>query len=566
MKSIKQTFLAGLRLLSKHGRRVLLWYGIVLIALATLDAAALYFVSQLFSTNATSAKSIQIEAGASTLVIVISLFIAKTVLSTLASWFAVNSFAREEVRIGSANFSAQMGQDWSSQINNPVTDLYNTVDQGPTNLIQGFIFNVVVIASEAANALLMLFALLFLQPLTACIAAIYFLAIAIAQHKLLSQSSANAGGRVVLFTNSVYQLLNDAFNLRKLLSIQPSTSIAVELEQRRRHLAIARARVAFLGLLPRYFMELILAVGLAVIAGVTYAVYDTQSAISAITVFAAAGFRLLPIINKIQGLILQLFSTLPRAQLAIIAPAEPLNIVHSVSDSKEHLALSCITFSYPSSSQPVLTDISISFERGLQYAIIGPSGAGKTTLIDVCLGLLTPQQGVVERNEQLTLAYVPQETYIAGISIEQNVALEWDSDSIDKGQVEEVIHHSNIESLLSREHSESNISGASLSGGQKQRIGLARALYKKPDILFLDEVTSSLDAQTEHQVMKSIHALRGATTVIIVAHRLSTVQHVDRVVYMEDGKVLGIGTFDELRRHIPSLQRQIELGTLHLLD
>ena len=108
--------------------------------------------------------------------------------------------------------------------------------------------------------------------------------------------------------------------------------------------------------------------------------------------------------------------------------------------------------------------------------------------------------------------------------------------------------------------------GSKLSGGQKQRIGLARAIYRNPSLLFLDEVTSALDAETEHAVMSSIEQLRGSITVVIVAHRLSTVQHADQVIYVEDGKVLGMGTFEELRKSIPQLQRQIELGTLDLLD
>jgi ABC-type multidrug transport system fused ATPase/permease subunit len=313
-------------------------------------------------------------------------------------------------------------------------------------------------------------------------------------------------------------------------------------------------------------MELILAIGFALIAGITYAIYGAQGAISAVTVFAAAGFRLLPIINKIQGLVLLLFSTLPRAQLAIVNPSQSSENVVANTSSGDYLTLKGITYSYPSSQQPVLSDISVSFRRGLQYAIIGPSGAGKTTLVDVCLGLLTPQYGVRSQKEHLSMAYVPQETYIADLPVEGNVALEWNSIAINKDKASRAIHQSNIESLLDRENSVTRISGTSLSGGEKQRIGLARALYKQPDILFLDEVTSALDAQTEHLVMKSIHELHGVTTVVIVAHRLSTVQHANQVIYMEDGKVLGVGTFDELRHHIPSLQRQIELGTLHLLD
>jgi ABC-type bacteriocin/lantibiotic exporter with double-glycine peptidase domain len=203
---------------------------------------------------------------------------------------------------------------------------------------------------------------------------------------------------------------------------------------------------------------------------------------------------------------------------------------------------------------------------GLQYAIVGPSGAGKTTLVDICLGLLQPQTGNVSCSSDAIISYVPQETHIARLSLEQNIALEWDSNKIDAVRMKDSIDAAQLAKVLEGRASTSELSGQALSGGQKQRIGLARAIYRNPSLLFLDEVTSALDAETEHAVMSSIEQLRGSITVVIVAHRLSTVQHADQVIYIDDGKVLGMGTFEELRKSIPQLQRQIELGTLDLLD
>jgi ABC-type multidrug transport system fused ATPase/permease subunit len=319
-------------------------------------------------------------------------------------------------------------------------------------------------------------------------------------------------------------------------------------------------------MLPRYFMELILAVGLGVIAGITYLISGTQGAISALTVFAAAGFRLLPIVNRIQGLILQLFSTLPAARLVLVE-ATPKVYVRSVSPEMDDLVtVRNVSFQYSSSTTSVLSEIDLSFKRGLQYAIVGPSGAGKTTLVDMCLGLLHPSSGEISVQSNLRIAYVPQETYIARIPLLENIALEWNSEFVDGDHASTTARNALIENVLRGRDEDIELASTSLSGGQKQRIGLARALYRNPDLLFLDEVTSALDAETEHAVMESVQSLRGKATVVIVAHRLSTVQHADQVIYMDAGKVLGVGTFDELRRTIPSLQRQIELGTLDLLD
>ena len=565
MKGIWRLFKQGLSILSPQGKRVLFLYGLGLVLLAGLDGIALYFVSQVFTTSS-GGESIEIRSGGSMLVWVIALFGLRTVCSTLISWISVKRFALEEVRIGSANFEHLMAKTWNERVDSSVGDLYNGVDRGPTNMVQGLLLNVVTIFSEATTAFLVLGALLFLQPTTAIIASLYFTVVAVIQHRLLSRTSSKAGETVVTHLDSVYEILSDAHPLSKLLSISPSLTLGSHLQSQRQALALARGRVVFLGMLPRYFMELILAVGLAVIAGGTYAISGAEAALSAVTVFAAAGFRLLPIVNRIQGLILQLFSTIPAAQLALIdqTVSTPSEQKMPTNDSYA-LVLNDVSFRYPTSTSDVLSGVSLLLSAGLQYAIVGPSGAGKTTLVDICLGLLQPQEGTVHASSA-TIAYVPQDTHIARLSLQQNIALEWNRDAINASLVEKAIKRAQLTRVLDGRSATNELSEQGLSGGQKQRIGLARAMYRNPSLLFLDEVTSALDAETEHAVMSSIESLRGTTTVVIVAHRLSTVQHADQVIYLENGRVLGVGTFDELRKSIPQLQRQIELGTLDLLD
>jgi ABC-type multidrug transport system fused ATPase/permease subunit len=380
----------------------------------------------------------------------------------------------------------------------------------------------------------------------------------------LSRRSSRAGEIVVEKTNLVYDTLADSHAMGKLLAINPSLTLEDFLNEQRAGLSTARARVVFLSLLPRYFMELILAVGLAVIAGVTYALSDAKGAVSAVTIFAAAGFRLLPIVNRIQALVLQLFSSLPVSKLAFIqvldTDARPTR--DNTTSADYVVELDNVSFSYRNSPRSALSNVSLSLEHGKQYAVIGPSGAGKTTLIDICLGLLSPTQGVVRIRQTSKLGYVPQDTHVARLNLRSNIALEWSEDAINTDQFDSARQQASLGSVLDGRDAAERLSDTSLSGGQKQRIGLARAVYRSPDILFLDEVTSALDAETEHSVMKSIMDLKGKATVVIVAHRLSTVQHADCVIYVDEGKVQGIGTFEELRQALPSLQRQIELGTL----
>lgn len=565
MKSIWRLFTQGVSLLSRQGKQVLVSYGFGLVLLAGLDGIALYLVSQVFTTSV-GGESIEVRSGGSLLIWVVALFGLRTVFSILISWISVKKFALEEVRIGSENFEYLMGKSWNERVDSSISDLYNGVDRGPSSMVQGLLVGVVTIFSETATALLILGALFFLQPTTALIATAYFGFVAILQHKLLSRTSSRAGESVVIHTTTVYEILSDAYPLSKLLSVSPSSSLGSYLQSQRQALSLARGRVMFLGMLPRYFMELILALGFAIIAAGTYAISGTGDALAAVTVFAAAGFRLLPVVNRIQSLILQLFSTSPAAQLALFertAQSEP-KTSRQTSTSYE-LLLDNVSFRYPTSTNNVLSNVSLSLSQGLQYAIVGPSGSGKTTLVDVCLGLLHPQEGTVCL-ASTSVAYVPQDTHIARLPLHQNIALEWSLEATNNSVVDAAIEQAQLEHILADRSAAGVLSEQGLSGGQKQRIGLARALYRTPTLLFLDEVTSALDSETEHAVMASIESLRGTTTVVIVAHRLSTVQHADQVIYLDEGRVLGVGTFDELRRSIPRLQRQIELGTIDLLD
>jgi ATP-binding cassette subfamily C protein len=192
-----------------------------------------------------------------------------------------------------------------------------------------------------------------------------------------------------------------------------------------------------------------LAVGLVIIAGGTYAISGTEAAVAAVTVFAAAGFRLLPIVNRIQGLILQLFSTFPAAQLALLeqtpttTSAERKDPAHIL----QALVLENVSFKYPSSTTKVLAEINLSLQTGLQYAIVGPSGAGKTTLVDICLGLLQPQEGAVHVSSA-AIAYVPQDTHIARLSLQQNIALEWNLESINEPSMNAAIDKAQLTHVL----------------------------------------------------------------------------------------------------------------------
>ena len=307
-------------------------------------------------------------------------------------------------------------------------------------------------------------------------------------------------------------------------------------------------------------MESVLVFGVIFVAFMTLVTQGSENIVPSLAVFAVASFRILPSINRVQGLILGLIGREPIAKMAqrTFNDVRP-NGLFEVQSSCEGtiLQLQDVSFRYKPADEPLLSNVSLEFHRGMQYALAGPSGAGKSTLIDVCMGLLVPDSGLVSCYFAPSdrVAYLPQETFVVSGSLAQNVALEWTDASIDFVKVQEALELSKLDIInLSYEVNQNN-----LSGGQKQRLGLARALYRDPTFLFLDEPTSALDVDTESDVMKTINDLRGKVTVLIATHNPSTIRHADIIIYIDNGKILGCGTLDEIQSILPSFEGQISI-------
>ncbi len=220
---------------------------------------------------------------------------------------------------------------------------------------------------------------------------------------------------------------------------------------------------------------------------------------------------------------------------------------------KDSLVLKGLFFAYPNTAQAALQNINIVIKANTTVGIIGATGAGKSTLVDIVLGLLYPTQGdIIVDNEKLSLenirqwqnsiGYVPQSIFLADNTISSNIAFGIEKDSIDMKQVEQVAKMAQVHEFVTKlEHSYDTVigeRGVRLSGGQRQRLGIARALYHNPELLVLDEATSALDNETELEVMKAINNMSGSKTIIMIAHRLSTVERCDKIIKLEDGTII----------------------------
>jgi ATP-binding cassette subfamily C protein len=345
--------------------------------------------------------------------------------------------------------------------------------------------------------------------------------------------------------------------------------------------AKAFAGQTFLGSMPRYIVEAALLIGVAGFVGVQLAISDFVSAITTIGIFLAGGFRLTAAMLPLQSALLSFKSLIPIASRAISVLSLPKEKERTKQWSRGTIKtqgpygvrIRNATFTHSDSSDPVLRDVNIEINAGQQVALMGPSGAGKSTLADLICNLNAPTSGlieflnssglIIETNEQLSIGYVPQNPEMVNGSIAQNIALGRSSNQIDMEEVQRVLNLANLSDVVAALPEGVNTDlGAhrdSLSGGQLQRIGLARAMYGQPGLLVLDEATSALDIQSEYAIVETLRRIRKRTTVIIISHRLNTIQHCDNVFLIESGAVTDSGTFPELLNRNHRVQALVEI-------
>lgn len=312
--------------------------------------------------------------------------------------------------------------------------------------------------------------------------------------------------------------------------------------------------------LPRLFLELLAVIGLAaLVLAMIGQGKPLDALLPTLGLFAAAAFRLMPSVNRVLLAIQNTRYTLPvidslYSELCLFdATLEPQQSHPMLFKSK--LILDQVSFHYPSTEALALHAVSLSVPKGTSVGFIGGSGAGKSTLVDIILGLLTPDSGTIEidgidiqtnlRGWQDMIGYVPQSIFLTDDTLRRNVALGIPYELIDEAAVWRAIRAAQLEQFINElpQGLDTIVGerGTRISGGQRQRIGIARALYHDPQVLVLDEATSSLDTATEREVMDAVRALQGDKTLIIVAHRLSTVEHCDCLYRLEQGKVVGEG-------------------------
>jgi ABC-type multidrug transport system fused ATPase/permease subunit len=457
--------------------------------------------------------------------------------------------------------------------------------------ITGTLGSLAIMLSELTLLVLLSAALFIVNPAVTIAAFIFFASVGFAIQRGLAGWAGRLGG--VLSTTGILgtkHLQEAIFSYREVSVLGRRSLYVATIGSLWQRGGGAMGDQLFISQLPKIGYETALVVGAIGLVSWQFTVSTPVEALATLVLFLAAGSRVLPSMLRLNSLTIGIrlgvasaavvFPIVDELQRSAAQPLSPINI-KDVEESTTAgfpgftptIEISDVSVTYPGAPAPALTNINLSVPAGSKVALAGTTGAGKSTLADVILGVLEPQSGSVsvsgmDVNDAINtwpgaLAYVPQNVAMINGSVRENVALGLPADAIDDDQVWHSLQQAHLAGFLSdsRDGLDTLIGerGVRLSGGQRQRLGLARALYSRPKLLVLDEATSALDAETEVLIADALAALSDEVTTVTVAHRLAPIRHSDIVVYLEGGYITALGTFDEVRESSSAFHRQATL-------
>lgn len=468
---------------------------------------------------------------------------------------------------------------------------------GVNAAVLGVLGSGVVLVSEAALLIVLGVGLAIIDPLVSIFTAVFFVGVALIVHRTLATRAAMLGATTaraeVASLASIQELIH---TYRELTVTGRTANYAGRFEALRGTASAAQAGTQVVNLVPKYVFEVALVVGAGLLAASQMFTEDVPGAVAIIAVFLTAASRVMPSMLRLQSSLIiirgsaavaastydlvQQVGWHPQAEAAPSSTdANHVSHIRSIfpaagyADFEPHVSLKDVTYSYAGTSTPALRSVSLEIPSGTSLAVVGPTGAGKSTLADVAMGISRADSGVVLiaglapeeaiRRWPGAIGCVPQDVAIVDGTVRSNVALGLADEDVTDDRVWNVLEQAQLASFLreQRDGLETLVGehGLRLSGGQRQRLGLARALYSGPRLLFLDEATSALDADTERVISDAISHLSQQMTLIVIAHRLSTIRHMDQVAYLEGGEIRAVGTFREVRSAVPEFEKQSSL-------
>jgi ATP-binding cassette subfamily C protein len=523
---------------------------------------------------------------------VLFLFLVKALFSVILTKRAAFFVATIEARSAKTIAEIAFGGDLGDARKRSREEMMYAIQGGSPSAFNVLLNAVNALATEAMLFVVICIGFLFIDPWATLAAVLYFGLIAFVMQYFVGSLMTKAGQIAAEGAVAANTAISDLLSVfRELLVLGKRKKYIDEIYKARAAAADSAANHYYLRGMPRYIIEAALLVGVALFVLAQALAGDIVKSAATIGVFLSGGFRLTAALLPLQNALLTINAVIPSARTAHeildLSKAEesqpsqkttskldaPILSKRAGSDNPIGVELLDVSFSYPHADKPALLNASFNVQPGSQVALMGPSGAGKSTIADLLCAVLTPTRGTIVRTDSARgpdgfsdvgrVSYVPQRPGLVSGTILENVALAENVDEVNREQALEALQLANLSDLIAELPNGLDTPLGKLqdglSGGQMQRLGLARALYTKPGLLIMDEATSALDAESEAEIQRALDSMRGKVTVVLIAHRLNTIQHADKVILVEDGLVKDSGTFKELIARNPSVERVVDL-------
>ena len=505
-------------------------------------------------------------------VIVLVMLAFSTVISMFTTWRLSIFGARIGTEIADRLYSYYMQQSWQFHASGSSAQLTKQVSTEAARISNDIIQPLMQMNSKLVLALFISISIVIYDPVIAILGLFIFSLAYFVLYRLVRQKLESNGQQLSEVSTRRFRLMNEGFGgIKDVLLLNRSHDFITRFHDSGKVYARARGTNIAISQVPRYFIELIAFGAMISLVLVLIKVHSGNlgEVLPILAVYALAAFKLLPALQQIYSSL----SVIKGNVAAFEAVKDDLqrsienqkivsetSIITSINLYK-NIALNDIAFSYPGKDRAAVDGVNMSIPVNSVIGLVGSSGSGKSTLIDLLLGLLTPQQGGIyvddiritadnKRAWQDLLGFVPQSIFLSEGSIAENIAFGIPAKDISLKQVNKALNLANLTELVEQLPDGVNTRvgerGVQLSGGQRQRIGIARALYHEAEVLVFDEATSALDGITEKIVMDAIHEFSGQKTIIMIAHRLKTVEKCDLIYFMEHGKIIDQGTYQEL--------------------
>lgn len=593
----------SLRVLSRHDQYKIIAVTFLQICMAALDLLGVIAIGLLGALSVTNLQSgnpgervsavlgalriqdapFQTQAAVIGLSAVV-LLVGRTILSIFFTRRVLYFLSRRGALISSNLISRLLSQQLLTIQMRTTQETLFAVTSGVSIITLQILGTAVVLISDISLLIVMTIGLVIVDPITALGAFLVFTLIGVSLYLLLNVRARSLGEQSsTLVIQSSEKIVEVFSSYRESVVRNRRDFYAREIGKVRFALADMSAEISFMPYISKYVIETSVLLGALLVGVSQFILQDAKHAVATLAIFLAAGTRIAPAVLRVQQGSIQIRGGLGSAMptFELIDALGNLPMIENVDDTVDTLhegfiseiQVTNVSLTYPLKQVPAISDMTLAIPSGASVAFVGPSGAGKTTIIDVLLGVLNPDTGNVSISGLPPLlavakwpgavSYVPQDVVIAAGTIRENVALGYPLETATDELVMSALRVAHLDKFVAElpngVDTQVGERGAKISGGQRQRLGIARAMFTRPHLLVLDEATSSLDGETEASISEAIHDLRGSTTVVMIAHRLSTVRNADIVVYLSEGRIKATGTFEEVRTAVPDFDHQAKL-------